>query len=44
MYKVCGDECIEADMLAGIDAAVGDGLSGSLTGRRWQILMSNRSR
>ncbi|CAD6263987.1 unnamed protein product [Miscanthus lutarioriparius] len=25
MYKVCGDECTEADMLAGIDAAVGDG-------------------
>jgi subtilisin family serine protease len=25
MYKVCGDECTEADMLAGIDAAVADG-------------------
>jgi subtilisin family serine protease/ribosomal protein L25 (general stress protein Ctc) len=25
MYKVCGDECTSADILAGIDAAVGDG-------------------
>jgi len=25
MYKVCGEECTAADMLAGIDAAVGDG-------------------
>ncbi|XP_062185579.1 subtilisin-like protease 4 [Phragmites australis] len=25
MYKVCGDECTTADILAGIDAAVGDG-------------------
>ncbi|RLM74390.1 subtilisin-like protease [Panicum miliaceum] len=25
MYKVCGDECTAADILAGIDAAVGDG-------------------
>ncbi|GJN26764.1 hypothetical protein PR202_gb14722 [Eleusine coracana subsp. coracana] len=25
MYKVCGDECTGADILAGIDAAVGDG-------------------
>ncbi|OEL13285.1 Subtilisin-like protease SBT1.2 [Dichanthelium oligosanthes] len=25
MYKVCGDECSSADILAGIDAAVGDG-------------------
>ncbi|CAD6260013.1 unnamed protein product [Miscanthus lutarioriparius] len=25
MYKVCGNECTSADILAGIDAAVGDG-------------------
>ncbi|KAL6883446.1 hypothetical protein ACP4OV_010860 [Aristida adscensionis] len=25
MYKVCGDDCSDADILAGIDAAVGDG-------------------
>jgi subtilisin family serine protease len=25
MYKVCGEECTSADILAGIDAAVGDG-------------------
>ncbi|KAF8715349.1 hypothetical protein HU200_026982 [Digitaria exilis] len=25
MYKVCGDECTAADVLAGVDAAVGDG-------------------
>jgi subtilisin family serine protease len=25
MYKVCGDECTGVDILAGIDAAVGDG-------------------
>ncbi|CAL5069344.1 unnamed protein product [Urochloa decumbens] len=25
VYKVCGDECTSADILAGIDAAVGDG-------------------
>ncbi|KAL6903347.1 hypothetical protein ACP4OV_004160 [Aristida adscensionis] len=25
MYKVCGDECTDAEILAGIDAAVGDG-------------------
>ncbi|PAN39546.1 hypothetical protein PAHAL_7G250500 [Panicum hallii] len=25
MYKVCGDECTTADILAGIDVAVGDG-------------------
>ncbi|KAL6903348.1 hypothetical protein ACP4OV_004161 [Aristida adscensionis] len=36
MYKVCGDECTGADILAGIDAAVGDGcdiISMSLGGR-----------
>jgi hypothetical protein len=34
---VCGDECIRADILAGIDAAVGDGcdiISMSLAGTR----------